>query len=302
MEELVLGLEETRQQDAQLGLGGLLPHGVRQSPHPVHGAPGPPDGDGPTSSPGAIPATRSSWICSTATRRVRAFVDEATALGREIYRRTSNGSAARALRRRKEILATMIDRVSSTTSAAHVLTLGCGHLREAELSSAVNERRVERFVAVDRDPDTLRVVREKFGPLGIETAEGTVNELIENADKLGRFDFVYAAGPYDLLNRLTATRLTEALFRCTRSGRAAARDELRSRREGRGLHGGLHGLEAVLPQRRRDVQPLCRRSPRARWPTGGRSPRRAAGSSSWRSGGGRPAGQTGSPSYTGPRP
>ena len=150
--------------------------------------------------------------------RVRPFVDEATTLGKQIYGRTSNGSAARALRRRKEILATMIDRVSSSTNAAHVLTLGCGHLREAELSSAVKERRVQRFVAMDRDPDTLRVVREKFGPLGIETAEVTVNELIENADKLGRFDFVYAAGPYDHLNRLTATRLTEALFGCTRSG------------------------------------------------------------------------------------
>jgi extracellular factor (EF) 3-hydroxypalmitic acid methyl ester biosynthesis protein len=150
--------------------------------------------------------------------RVKAFVDEATKLGREIYQKTSNGSAARSLRRRKEILAAMIDRVSSARSSAHVLTLGCGHLREAELSSAVKERRVERFVAFDRDPDTLRVVREKFGPLGIETAEGSVNELIENAGELGRFDFVYAAGPYDYLNRLTATRLTEALFRCTRPG------------------------------------------------------------------------------------
>jgi hypothetical protein len=179
--------------------------------------------------------------------RVRAFVDEATVLGREIYGRTSNGSAARALRRRKEILATMIDRVSSTTSAAHVLTLGCGHLREAELSSAVRERRVERFVAVDRDPDTLRVVREKFGPLGIETAEGTINELIENAAKLGRFDFVYAAGPYDPPHRHPPHRGPVFLHAV---GRAPPRDELRPRRQGRGLHGGLHGLEALLPQRR----------------------------------------------------
>ncbi|HSB61577.1 MAG TPA: class I SAM-dependent methyltransferase, partial [Vicinamibacteria bacterium] len=92
------------------------------------------------------------------------------------------------------------------------------HLREAEQSAAIRHRRVDRFLAVDRDPESLRVVRDKFGPFGVETAESTVNELISIADRLGRFDLVYAAGPHDHLNRLTATRLTEALFRTTRPG------------------------------------------------------------------------------------
>jgi extracellular factor (EF) 3-hydroxypalmitic acid methyl ester biosynthesis protein len=146
------------------------------------------------------------------------YVDEATDLGQKVYKYTSMAPAARALRRRKELLATMIDRVSSTSASRHIMTLGCGHLREAEMSSAVKERRLERFLAVDRDPDGLRVVREKFGPLGIETAIGSVNELIEGADGLGRFDLVYAAGPFDHLNRWVATRLTTALFRAVREG------------------------------------------------------------------------------------
>jgi SAM-dependent methyltransferase len=149
---------------------------------------------------------------------VEPYVDDATPLGREIYNYTSGAPAARALRRRKEILATMIDRVSDSTDDAHILTLGCGHLREAEMSSALKQRKVNRFLAVDRDRDSLKVVRERFGPLGVETVESTVNELIDDADQIGNFDFVYAAGPYDHLNRWTATRLTEALFRATRSG------------------------------------------------------------------------------------
>ncbi len=146
------------------------------------------------------------------------YVDEATDLGREIYDYTHGCPAARALRRRKEILATMIDRVCDSTTGSHILTLGCGHLREAEMSSAVKARKVDRFLAVDRDKDTLKVVRERFGPLGIETAESSVNELIDGVDQLGKFDLVYAAGPYDHLNRWTATRLTEALFRGMRPG------------------------------------------------------------------------------------
>ena len=149
---------------------------------------------------------------------VSVYVDDATPLGRQIYSYTSNAPAARALRRRKEILATMIDQVSDSTSAPRIMTLGCGHLREAELSSAFKQRRLDRFLVVDRDPDSLRVVREKYGPLGLETAESTVNELINTADRLGTFDLVYAAGPYDHLNRLMATRLTEALFLTTRPG------------------------------------------------------------------------------------
>lgn len=148
---------------------------------------------------------------------VRPYVDEATTLGQEIYRYTSAGMAATALRRRKEILASMIDRMS-VTSDTHIMTLGCGHLREAALSQAVRQRRVERFLAVDRDPDSLRVVRERFGPLGIETAESTVNELIDMAPRLGRFHFVYAAGPYDHIPRPMAIRLTKALFGMTRPG------------------------------------------------------------------------------------
>jgi SAM-dependent methyltransferase len=149
---------------------------------------------------------------------VRPYVDEATPLGQEIYRYTSAGRAATALRRRKDVLATMIDQVSETLEETHIMTIGCGHLREAALSQALQKRRIERFLAVDRDADCLRVVREKWGPFGVEIKESTVNELIAAAPELGTFNLVYTAGPYDLLSRPAAIRLTNALFEATRPG------------------------------------------------------------------------------------
>jgi extracellular factor (EF) 3-hydroxypalmitic acid methyl ester biosynthesis protein len=149
---------------------------------------------------------------------VKPYVDEATPLGQEIYRYTSAGMAATALRRRKEVLASMIDRVSDSHAEPHIMTIGCGHLREAGLSQALQERRIERFLAVDRDADCLRVVREKWGPYGVDTAESTVNELIAATPDLGTFNLVYAAGPYDLLPRPAAIRLTDALFEATQPG------------------------------------------------------------------------------------
>ena len=127
---------------------------------------------------------------------VQPYIEEATPLGQEIYSYTSAGMAATALRRRKEVLASMIDQVSDTERETHIMTIGCGHLREAGLSMAVRERRIDRFLAVDRDSDCLRVVREKWGPFGVETA----------------------AGPYDLMPRPAAIRLTNALFEATRPG------------------------------------------------------------------------------------
>jgi len=149
---------------------------------------------------------------------IRPYVAEATPIGQEIYRYTSAGMAATALRRRKEVLARMIDRVSESHQDAHIMTVGCGHLREAALSHALRQRQIERFIAVDRDPDSLRVVREKWGLYGVETVESTVNELIHSIPFLGRFTMVYAAGPYDLLPRPAAVRLTNALFEATRPG------------------------------------------------------------------------------------
>ena len=146
------------------------------------------------------------------------YVDEATDLGREIYGYTSGCPAARALRRRKEILATMIDRVCDSTSSSHILTLGCGHLREAEMSLGAQAAQGGPFPG--RGP---RQGQPEGGAGAFRAPRGRdrrehVNELIDDVDQIGKFDFVYAAGPYDHLNRWTATRLTEALFRCMRPG------------------------------------------------------------------------------------
>jgi SAM-dependent methyltransferase len=143
---------------------------------------------------------------------------QATDLGKTLYGYTSTTRVARALRRRREILASIIDKVSAATEGARILTLDCGHLREAEICAALRDRKVDRFLALDRDPESLRVVQEKFGPLGVETAMCTVQELLEDPKGLGSFDLIYSAGLYDYLHRGLATRVTEALFKMTRSG------------------------------------------------------------------------------------
>ncbi len=144
------------------------------------------------------------------------YVEKATDLGRDLFEYTTNTRVARALRRRREILAGLIDRVSYATDACRILTLDCGHLREAEICTALKQKKVDRFLAVDRDAESLKVVQETFGPLGVETAVSTVHDILEDPDHVGTFDLIYSAGLYDYLHRGLAARVTEALFKMTR--------------------------------------------------------------------------------------
>lgn len=143
---------------------------------------------------------------------------EATDMGRNIYRFTSNTRVGRAFKRRRDILASLIDKVSLTTSGCRILTLDCGHLREAEICTALRARRIDRFLAVDRDPESLRVVKEAYGPLGVETAMSTVHDIVEDPKPLGTFDLIYSVGLFDYLHRGLAARVTDSLFRMTRPG------------------------------------------------------------------------------------
>jgi len=147
---------------------------------------------------------------------VASHVNKTTELGRSIYGYTTNTRVARALRRRREILAGLIDRVSLGTDGCRILTLDCGHLREAEMCTALKQRRVGRFLAMDRDPESLKVVQEKLGPLGVETAVSTVHDILEDPERVGQFDLIYSAGLFDYLHRGLAGRVTEALFKITR--------------------------------------------------------------------------------------
>jgi 2-polyprenyl-3-methyl-5-hydroxy-6-metoxy-1,4-benzoquinol methylase len=129
---------------------------------------------------------------------IRPLIEESTPLGQELYRQSLVSDGAQATRGRRDLIARMVDETASRVRGAHVCSIACGHLREAELSNAVAERRLGRYVAFDVDPVTLKVVEEEKGSQGIEPVHGSVKRILAGL-KLGAFDFIYAAGLYDYL-------------------------------------------------------------------------------------------------------
>ena len=91
----------------------------------------------------------------------------ATAMGRAIFRHMATRPSARAVRYRRQLLASLIDGTASKGGNS-VFALAAGHLREVELSTAIPSGGIERFVAMDQDADSLAVVARDYAALGVE--------------------------------------------------------------------------------------------------------------------------------------
>jgi hypothetical protein len=140
-----------------------------------------------------------------------------TPLGRAIFAHMATRPSARAVRYRRRLLAGLIDRTASRGGDA-VFALAAGHLREVELSGAVQNGQIRRFVAMDQDTASLAVVARDYGRLGIDAVSGSVRQILSGKAQPGQFDFVYAAGLFDYLGAPVATALTGKLFEMTRPG------------------------------------------------------------------------------------
>jgi extracellular factor (EF) 3-hydroxypalmitic acid methyl ester biosynthesis protein len=148
----------------------------------------------------------------------RTLVERASQRGQAILAVGATTPASRAVRNRCRLLADEIDALCARNPRADVLSIACGHFREAGHSHAIRDRAFHRVVALDQDPESLDVVRRDYGPLGVEAVEGAVKTVIARGRRLGRFDFVYAAGLYDYLNDKVGARLLRAMFELVKPG------------------------------------------------------------------------------------
>jgi hypothetical protein len=129
--------------------------------------------------------------------------------------RTPGGFSVRA---RRDMAAQAIDAISRDRDRPSVLAVACGHLREAERSVAVRERRLGRFIAVDQDPLSVGIVANELGGRGVDARCQQVADFIRGERSLPKFDLIYALGLYDYLSTPSARALTQALFNMLTEG------------------------------------------------------------------------------------
>jgi len=138
-------------------------------------------------------------------------------VGQTIFEYTTGTAVSQAVRNRAQVIAGIVDRVARERGSVRVLSIACGHLREADLSEAVQQGAVREYVAFDQDAASLAEVDRRLGNKNVRTVRGSVADLLMGRHKeLTGFDFVYAAGLYDYLSQKVATRMTSWMFNATR--------------------------------------------------------------------------------------
>jgi extracellular factor (EF) 3-hydroxypalmitic acid methyl ester biosynthesis protein len=133
-------------------------------------------------------------------------------IGRCVYSYTRRGPAAASVMARRNFLASYIDAAARETELPRVLSVACGHLREAQRSRAVLDGSLFRFWALDQDERALAVVDAEQEPFGVETVRGSVRNILTGKKELGQFDMIYSAGLYDYLDDDVGAALTARLF------------------------------------------------------------------------------------------
>jgi SAM-dependent methyltransferase len=144
--------------------------------------------------------------------------DQVSALGRQIFDFTRDIPAGHAVRKRRDLMATIIDEVCAAKRAPRILSVACGHLREATLSDAVTSGGTERFVALDQDELSLATVEQETSEFGVTAVHNSIKALFRGPVAEEKFDLIYSTGLYDYLDDRIATKLTHRMFEMLNPG------------------------------------------------------------------------------------
>ena len=150
--------------------------------------------------------------------RVVPLPADTTPMGRRVYHFTTSHAACESVRNRREALARIVDETAARVHRPRILSMACGHLREAQLSRAVAEGTVGEYIALDQDKESLALVQGEMGVLGITTMCESVRGLVTGRVDLSDLDLAYAAGLYDYLGLPVAVAVTRSMLNMMKPG------------------------------------------------------------------------------------
>lgn len=139
-------------------------------------------------------------------------------IGQQIFEYNRDTPACKAVRARRDIVRDVIDRLCERVARPSVLSVACGHLREAWMAQAVRAGRTGRFIGLDQDEMSIEVVRQELGQLGVVPVCNSIKALFRGALADETFDLIYSTGLYDYLDDRLAAKLTERLYQMLNPG------------------------------------------------------------------------------------
>ncbi len=144
--------------------------------------------------------------------------EDATVLGREIFRYSMARPASESVRSRAALLGNLIDEVARKNPRAKILSIACGHLREAAWSDAVQSGAIGSLIGLDEDAESIEFIKKTKGNLPIEPYLCTIRSIVHRDHCFENLDLVYTAGLLDYFQVPFAARLTTIMFEMLNPG------------------------------------------------------------------------------------
>jgi hypothetical protein len=142
-------------------------------------------------------------------------VNDAGPLAQSIYRCTSGAAQSASARLRIELIANEISRLT-TQRPVTLVSYASGHARELERLSNNEKARLQRFVAIDADLQSLEEARKSADGI---LFEGQKRNVIKQAmDDLPKGDLVYSLGLFDYLNDEHAVQVCRKMIEQAKPG------------------------------------------------------------------------------------
>jgi hypothetical protein len=141
-----------------------------------------------------------------------------TSMGERVYKFTTAHPACASVRARRDLLARAVDETAMRVDMPRVLSVACGHLREAQASRAVTAGAVGQYIALDQDKESLALIDREIGASSVTTMAESVRGLVTGRVDLSGLDLAYAAGLYDYLGLPVAISVTRAMLHMMKPG------------------------------------------------------------------------------------
>jgi extracellular factor (EF) 3-hydroxypalmitic acid methyl ester biosynthesis protein len=139
-------------------------------------------------------------------------------LARHLHAWATSQQGFESVRDRRDRLTRLIDVTAAERKDARILSLACGHLREARRSTAVRDGTIAEFVALDQDRRSLDTIACDLPTACVTRVNASIRRFLVDASMYGTFDLIYAAGLYDYLDDDLARRLTTSIAAALRPG------------------------------------------------------------------------------------
>jgi hypothetical protein len=138
-----------------------------------------------------------------------------------IHAVTTGGDTGHGWRWRRQFLADAVRRMAEARDGVRILTIGAGHVREADLLAPDVAARIGEWVVVDHDAAALVSAMARHPGVPLRAIPVSARDILTGQLPVaGAFDLVYAPGFFDLLTDGMALVLAQRLLeRCASGGR-----------------------------------------------------------------------------------